>query len=572
MSKTDLNSRLYVVFLFFILIFFILIARLIYVQLIKSAELKSYARQQHAIYTEISPLRGTIFDRNHKELAVNRNSYSIFATKELLSPNSKLSALLDLDDKSLAAKLNQSKNFVWLKRKVSPEISTKIEQLHLEGVGQVREHKRFYPDGSLASHLLGFANIDNKGLEGIELYCDSYLAGVKGWRLSSRDAKRRELICWGYKSILPADGYDLVLTVDRVIQSIAERHLRAAARKYKASSATAIVMQPSTGEILALCNYPDYDLNNFTDYPAEVRRNLALTDIFEPGSSFKFVTAAAALEEGLVDPEDKFFCEQGEYRIGRRILHDYKPYGEITFREIVVHSSNIGMAKVAQLLGKELLYSYIKSFGFGELTGIDLPGEVKGIIRSPQFWSKASIYSLPMGQEVAVTCIQLIRAISCVANDGILVKPQIVKSIQRNRGEIIKSYNSQKVRRVMSVKTAQVLKQILTGVVEEGTGKKAKVPGYLTAGKTGTAQKVNPAGGYYKRKYYSSFVGFVPADRPQLSILVVMNEPYPRYFGGTVCAPVFRKIATETLRYLESANETKEVTAGPEAQTLGQLN
>lgn len=559
MSRTDVNSRLYVVFLSFVLANACLLARLIYVQVIKSSELKAYARQQHSIYTEIAPLRGNIFDKNFKPLAVNRSCYSVFATNEFCGTEhlSTLAFLLDLTEDNLRAKLGSLKNFAWLKRKVGPEISEKIKELNILGIGQLREDKRFYPNGSFASHILGFTDVDNRGLEGVELFCDSYLAGVKGWRQAHRDAKRREVICWGYKSILASDGYDVVLTIDSVIQNIVERQMRQAVHKYKASSATAIVLEPKSGEILALYNYPDYDLNNFGNSRADVRRNLAITDIFEPGSSFKFVTAAAALEENLVRLEDKFFCEWGKYRTGGRVLHDYKPYGELSFAEVVEYSSNIGMAKVAQLLGKDTLYAYIEKFGFGEYTGIDLPGEVPGIVRTPAQWSGTSISSIPMGQEVAVTPIQLISAISAVANDGIMVKPKILKSVQSKDGEIIKSYPSQEVRRVISTETAQSLKEILVGAVEKGTGKMAKVPGYKTAGKTGTAQKTRPEGGYYKGKYVSSFIGFVPASQPLISILVVLNEPYPRYFGGTVCAPVFREIATEALRYLEVS--TREI-------------
>ena len=561
MFRKSLNSRLYLVFLFFALLFSFLIARLAYVQLFKSQQFKNLAAEQHKIFTEIAPLRGTIFDRNLKELTLNSISYSIFATREIAARErieDTLAPILELDKDILASKLNSGRSFVWLKRKVSPEVSAKVRALSIRGVGQLKEDKRFYPEGSLASHLVGLTDIDNKGLEGIELFCDSYLSGIKGWRLAQRDAKRQEVICWGYKSILPCDGYNVVLTIDSVIQSIVQRHLRNAARKYKAISATAIVMVPATGEILALYNYPDYDLNNAGTYAADVRRNLAVTDIFEPGSSFKFVTAAAAIEEGKVSLEDKFFCEEGKYRIGRRVLHDYKPYGELTVREIIEHSSNIGIAKVAQTLGEELLYGYIRSFGFGSLTGIDLPGEVRGILRPPSRWSAVSLSSIPMGQEIAVTPMQFICAISSVANDGVLLRPKVVKYIQGKDGKRIKSFPARQVRRVITPSTAQALREVLAGVVERGTGKKAKVSGYQAAGKTGTAQKSNPRGGYYKNRYFSSFVGFVPAGEPIISILVVLNEPRPQYFGGTVAAPVFKKIATETLRYLEMTNEIKK--------------
>lgn len=560
MARSNFNSRLYLVFLFFILIFSILIARLVYVQILKSSQLKRYAFGQHSIFTEIKPQRGIIFDRNFKELAVNAVSYSIFATNEFKAKRelqNELASLLNLDANNLSARLISDKKFIWLKRKVNPEVCTQVKDLNIAGIGQIRENKRFYPNGSFASHLIGFTDIDNKGIEGVELYCDSYLSGIKGWRLAHKDAKRREVICWGYKSILPSDGYNVVLTIDSVIQSIVERQLRKAARKYKAASATAIVMEPESGEILALYNYPDYNLNNFGDYEVNARRNLAITDIFEPGSSFKFVTAAAALEENRVKMEEKLFCEKGRYRIGGRILHDYKPYAELSFKEVIEHSSNIGTVKVAQRLGNEVLYDYIRNFGFGSLTGIDLRGEVKGIVRPPDRWSRVSISSIPIGQEIAVTPIQLICAISSIANEGILVRPKILKCIQRKDGKIIKSFPTQKVHRVITAEVAASLKQILTGVVENGTGKRAKVAGYKVAGKTGTAQKAKPEGGYYKHRYFSSFVGFAPADQPVISILIVLNEPHPQYFGGTVCAPVFSRIATETLRYLKMSNEAQ---------------
>ncbi|MBN2097231.1 MAG: penicillin-binding protein [Candidatus Omnitrophica bacterium] len=559
MLRRNPNPRLHLVFLIFALAFLLLLARLVFVQIFQSPRLKSYAQDQHNVFIQIMPKRGLILDGKYRELAVNAVSYSIFATDKFQTPQDKidkLSALLGLDKKDLAKKLNTPKKFVWLKRKISPELAQQVKDLELSGVGQIREDKRFYPEGSFACHILGFTDIDNHGLEAAELYYEPYLAGTKGWRLAQRDAKRREVICWNEQSILPLDGYNVVLTIDSIIQNIAERHLRKAAAKYKATQGMAIVMQPKTGEILALCNYPEYDLNAFGDYPQQLRRNLAISDMFEPGSSFKFVTVAAALEEKRVKITDKFYCEKGVYRLGRRILHDYKPYAELNVKEIISHSSNIGTVKIAQTLEAKTLYKYIKDFGFGSLTDIDLPGEAKGIVRPVAQWSGISISSIPMGQEVGVTALQLITAMSCLANDGILVKPKIVKSIQQKAGQEMKAFPTQEVRRVISSETANALKEILTAVVEEGTGKLAQVAGYQTAGKTGTAQKAKAQGGYYKNKYVSSFVGFVPADQPLIAVLVVLNEPRP-YFGGTVCAPVFSQIATETLRYLKMTNEAQ---------------
>ncbi|MFH1045422.1 MAG: penicillin-binding protein 2 [Candidatus Omnitrophota bacterium] len=530
----------------------------------QSTHLRKLASQQHNIFTEIPPERGVIFDRKLTPLAVNSIAYSAFATQEATYEGlvaRKLDTLLGLSRALLKEKLKLGKNFIWLKRKIPPETSLKIKELRIPGIDLIKENRRFYPEGHLACHLLGFTDIDNKGLEGLELYCDAYLAGIKGWRMAQRDAKRREMVCWGYKTILPTDGYNIILTIDSVIQSITERHLRKAAEKYKVDSATAIVIEPKSGEILALYNYPDYDINNAGEYDASVRRNVAITDMFEPGSSFKFVTAAAALEEKKVAPTDVFDCENGEYAFGRRVLHDYHPYGNLTFKQVIENSSNIGVAKIALILGKDMLYKYIRAFGFGSPTGIDLSGEVAGYIRPVAQWSKISITSLPMGQEVNVTALQLVCAMAAVANDGVLMKPKIIRFVQDKDGEVIKSFPAEQARRIVSTETADTLTEMLIGVVETGTGKKAQVAGYKTAGKTGTAQKARPEGGYYERKYVSTFVGFVPADEPMIAILVTLNDPHPQYFGGTVCAPVFEKIATETIRYLNIAKNIEQLQA-----------
>ncbi|MFH1245508.1 MAG: penicillin-binding transpeptidase domain-containing protein [Candidatus Omnitrophota bacterium] len=501
------------------------------------------------------PERGCILDRKGSALAANIVSYAVFTTKKAqvdAQQRAKLAAILGLDKNILAAKLDSGKNFVWLKRRVDPKVAEKVSGLKIFGLGKIREFKRFYPDSNLACHIVGFTNIDNEGLEGIEKQCDRYLSGIKGWCSAEKDAKRREVVCWKQKSILPSDGYDVVLTIDSVIQSITERNLRKIAQKYKVVSATAIVMDPANGDILALYNYPDYDLKNVQAYKSERRRNLAVTDSLEPGSSFKFITAGAALEEKKITLKNKIFCERGSYLTGGRVLHDYKPYGTLTFKEVIGHSSNIGTSKVAALLGNDLLYKYIRDFGFGELTGIELPGEVRGLLRPTREWSHTSLASIAIGQEIGVTPLQLICAISCVANNGLLLKPRIIKSIQTKDGRFIKSFPVVEKRRVISEETACLLKEVLTECVENGTGKEAQVEGYTTAGKTGTAQKPNPQGGYYKHKYFASFVGFVPVEQPRVAILVILNDPHPLYFGGVVSAPVFRNIATETLRYLDT--------------------
>jgi cell division protein FtsI (penicillin-binding protein 3) len=327
-------------------------------------------------------------------------------------------------------------------------------------------------------------------------------------------------------------------------------------------------MDPYTGAILALATRPTFDLNEYYNVQKEQMRNRAITDLFEPGSVFKIVTLSAALEEKRVTEEDKFFCENGSYKIANHILHDHRPHGWLTFREVIEQSSNIGTVKVAQILGNDILYRYIRLFGFGSKLGVDLPGEITGMAKEPRFWSKISIAALPIGQEVGVTALQLTAAISVIANGGQLIRPYIVKEVRDKLGETIKKYSPMVIRKVISQDTAARAKNILTGAVQKGTGKLASPSGFSAAGKTGTAQKLEPNGTYSHNKFVASFIGFAPAEEPVIAIAVVVDEPRPYYFGGVVAAPVFKNVATEALRYLKAKqlpqealalNETKKV-------------
>ncbi len=351
--------------------------------------------------------------------------------------------------------------------------------------------------------------------------------------------------------VLPKDGYDLVLTIDEVIQYIAERELDKAFKAYHAKAASIVVMDPYTGRILALANRPTYDLNEYFNATQDQRRNRAICDLFEPGSAFKIVTASAALEEKKVSEEDKFFCENGAYRVASHVLHDHQPHGWLTFRQVIEESSNIGTTKVAQILGADQIYRYIKLFGFGVKSGIELPGETQGMIKAPRAWSKVSIAAIPIGQEVGVTALQLASAISVIANGGELIKPYILQEIRDKYGETIKKFQPTLIRRVISLDTSLRVKKILTGAVEEGTGKLAKVAGFTAAGKTGTAQKLEPNGAYSHNKFVASFIGFAPAEEPLVTIVVIVDEPHPYYFGGGVSAPVFKNVAGDVIRYLK---------------------
>jgi cell division protein FtsI (penicillin-binding protein 3) len=498
-----------------------------------------------------------------KPLAVNLLVDSLYASPHEIPDRNKeaitrkVSSLLNINYANLKEKLSRKKYFVWLARKISPEQSDAIKKLDIKGLDFIRESKRCYPNSYLASHIIGFANLDNKGLEGLELYYDRYLKGEPGWALFLRDARQRKLDLWE-KMVLPRDGYDLVLTIDEVIQYIAERELDIVFKKYHAKGASIVVMDPATGAILAMANRPTFDLNQFSTSGRDTRRNRLICDIFEPGSVFKIVTASGALEEKKVQESDRFYCENGAYKISTHILHDHKPHGWLTFREVIEQSSNIGTSKVAQKLGNDKLYKYIKLFGFGSKLGIDLPGEVSGVAREPRFWSKVSIATIPMGQEVAVTTLQLAAEISVIANGGQLMKPYVVKQIKDKYGESIKDFPPVMIHKVMSLDTAQRIKKILVGVIEEGTGKLAQVFGFSAAGKTGTAQKLEPNGTYSHDKYVASFIGFAPAEEPLIAVAVTVDEPHPYYFGGVVAAPVFKNVASDILRYFKTKQLPEE--------------
>ncbi|MFH1779341.1 MAG: penicillin-binding transpeptidase domain-containing protein [Candidatus Omnitrophota bacterium] len=549
------KNRLNFIFSLFISLLTFLLIRVAYLQLALAHNLSGLAKKQHTAIIELQPKRGTIYDRNRRPLVVSLNLDSVYANarevKEKRETARLLSPVLNVSESFLLERLSRDKGFVWLKRKLTPAESARLKALSIKGIEFVKEPKRFYPNGSLASHLIGYADIDNKGLEGLELLYEEYLKGSPGYRATFRDAKRRPIASFEYEYFPSVDGLDLVLTVDEIIQHIAEREIDRAMKDAHPKGACIIVMDPKTGDILALSNRPTYDINSFEKVSPESKRNRVVTDMFEPGSVFKIVTAAAAIEKKVVGLNDKFFCENGEYKIAGHILHDHKPHGWLTFRQVIEKSSNIGTVKVAQILGPSELYRFVKAFGFGELTDIDLPGEVRGFIRPTSLWSKLSIGAIPMGQEVTVTPIQLACAISAIANGGGLVKPHIVKAVQDKHGEIIKSFEPTVLRRVLSEETAAIMRDILSGVVSEGTGRLAEVEGYKVAGKTGTSQKVEPDGTYSHSKFVASFIGFAPVDDPKIAVVVMLDEPRPFYYGGVVAAPVFKRVAQNVLRYLE---------------------
>ncbi len=563
MYISDYRRRTQAAFLIFFILFILSFARLFYIQFFRSQYLGEIANKQHNFFMELEPRRGTIYDTNLKPQAVNLACDSVYAAPREISESEKekisreLTKILGLNQSYLKERLARPKSFIWLARKISLQQSEAIKALKLKGIGFIKESKRCYPNGYLASQSIGFAGLDNNGQEGLELYYDQYLKGSPGWALLFRDARSKKIDI-KEKMARPKEGASLVLTIDEVIQYIAERELDKAFVDSRAQGASIIVMNPNTGEILALASRPTFDLNQHSRINKDQIRNRSICDMFEPGSVFKIVTAAAALEENKVKEQDKFFCENGKYKVANHVLHDHTSHGWLTFQEVIEQSSNIGTCKVAQVLGPEALCRYVKLFGFGVKTGIDLPGEISGQAKDLRYWSKTSISAIPMGHEVGVTAMQLAGAISAIANGGNLMRPYIVKQIRDGSGEAIKVFSPEVIRQVLSPEAAARTKKILIGVIENGTGKLAKVPDFTAAGKTGTAQKVEPNGTYSHSKFVASFIGFAPAEDPQIVIVVTVDEPRGTYYGGTVSAPVFKKVAAEVLKYLKTKQSSQD--------------
>lgn len=555
-------------------IFLILIYQLVQLSLIRRPALLEIAERQQRINIQIPPLRGQILDRNGRELATNLKVPSIYVVPRLLKKSGKqelaasLATILKLDTAFVAARLSRDKSFVWLKRKVRFDEAAKVRKLETPVVGIVEEYRRFYPQGDLLAQILGFTDVDNQGLEGIELVQDHTMRGWPGIRQTKRDALGRELKAFEIKTIPSVDGHRVTLTIDQYLQYLTERALDRAYLKWKAKGAWAIIMEPATGKILAVANRPNFDPNAYEDSPAGTRRNRAVTDRYEPGSVFKIISASALLNENLVTPQTPFNCENGEYRYGSRVLHDVHPYGMLSFADVIVKSSNIGTVKAAALLKPDVFYRYIQLFGIAKPTGIDLPGEAAGFIRAPSQWSKTSPYNIPIGQEVQVTALQMVTALAVIANGGFLVQPYVIDRVEDQAGVLIDQKKPRIKHQVLRPEAAKIMRDILVEAVEGGTGKSARIEGVPVGGKTGTAQKIlENARGYSHSRFMSSFVGFAPADDPKFVMIVVFDDPRPSYYGGTVAAPVFKEVmeaAFFTLGYVP-----QQITAAEKKAEMG---
>ncbi len=545
-------------FWFLYIVLFILFGLVIY-QIIQltwfhQPSLLALAHRQHYLTIDVPPLRGPITDRNGKEFVTNLKIPSIYAVpramkdEERAELSGKIAKILGLDRKWVMDRLSKDKSFVWLKRRVTFDEADKIRKLDCPELGILEEYKRFYPQGTMLAQVLGFSTVDNQGVEGLERSMDGDLRGKPGKRVTQRDAKGREIKAFEIRSMPVVDGNRVVLTIDQHLQYLTEKALERAFKQWKAKGAWAIVMDPRTGEILAMANQPGFDPNHYANVGADAKRNRAITDMYEPGSVFKIVAASGALNEGAVTPETTFFCENGKWNYGFKVLRDVHAYGVLPMEEVIVKSSNIGTVKIALKMGAQKFQSYVQGFGFGTGTGIDMAGEAPGYTRPPSQWSKTSPYNIPMGQEVMVTAIQMVTAISVIANGGYLVKPYIVSAVQDPAGVTLKEKKPIIKQRVITPETAATMREILTQVVERGTGTKAKIPDVLVGGKTGTGQKILPGGkGYSHDAFMSSFIGFAPADNPRYAMVVVLDEARPLYYGGTVAAPVFKEVMEAAL-------------------------
>ncbi len=529
--------------------------KLAYIMLINHQWYAEKAMKQQVKSEEMPVKRGLILDRRGREIGINVDAESIYCNPAEISESeantvaANLSKITGKQSDVIRTKINSNSRFCWIERKISAQTAEMIKKTKINGVGLMTEVKRVYPKGNLASHIVGFVDIDNRGIEGIEQKYDKYLTAAGEKIVSYRDAKGNLLSKGGLKEI---KGNNIFLTIDEGLQYILEKNLDDTVKKWRASYATAIMMDPFTGEILAMANSPSFNPNNPADVKPQQRKNRAITDCYEPGSTFKIIVGAAALEEGLVKPNAKYDCSAGYIEVGGRRIKDAHRHGVLTFQEVIQKSSNVGTIKIGLALGKERLYDYTKRFGFGEKTGIDIIGEVSGRVRPPENWSGMSIGSISIGQEIASTPLQVLRAYSVIANGGLLVKPYLLSEIQSPDGSTIHK-TVPETKRVISEKTASKFNSILTTVTEVGgTAKEASVDGNLVAGKTGTAQKFDThTKRYSKTNYVSSFVGFVPADKPRVALIVVVHDPRGHIYGGIVAAPVFRKIANDALSYLE---------------------
>jgi cell division protein FtsI (penicillin-binding protein 3) len=574
--EKGVRFRIRLIGVVFTLCFALVAMRAFDLQVLQEQQWEERAERQHQKVIPLTPQRGTIFDRNGEELAVSVDVDSVYAEpgklKAAAGATKSLAKVLGISTRTLKAKLKGNRNFVWLKRQITPGQSNQIKQMKLDNVGMIKEHRRFYPNATIAGHLLGFTGLDPKGLEGLELQYDKMILGRGGYLVMEQDAMGRGLGAGSPQVQGATRGHDLYLTLDKNLQYLAERELAEGLRTTEAKAGTVVMMEPSTGKVLALASSPEYNPNAFSRYKPHQWRNRAVCDSFEPGSTFKIFLMAAALNEAVVGTRQKIDCENGVFRVGGKYIHDHKKYQKLTPAEIIKYSSNIGSAKIGKMLERKTFYRYLTDFGFGQPTGIDLPGEVSGMLRPPDKWFEVDLAAISFGQGVSVTSVQLTAATAAIANGGYLMEPYIVERIVDSQGQVTRKSQPRVVRKVIAQDVAQRVSRMMELTTEDGgTSTKARVPGFRVAGKTGTAQKVDPVtGGYSADKRIASFVGFLPAEAPRIVMLVTIDEPKKGIYGGLTAAPVFSRIAAQAMQYLKVA-PNQETPSGESLPSLEQI-
>jgi cell division protein FtsI (penicillin-binding protein 3) len=563
MAQSSPRLRLFVVFGLALVWTFAVVARLGYLQLFRYREFLERANRQQERIIEVSPMRGPIYDRNGRELAMSIPVDSCFADPaEITDPEMVarlLGHILGTPADEIQQKLAQSRSFVWIARKITPEQAARIEALNLRGIYFQKENKRFYPEHSLAAAVLGYVDVDEHGLGGIEYSLDKEIRGRPGRLLVLADARRQ----WLDQSEVPSDAGDtVVLTIDQTIQYIAEKALADGIERTHAKGGSVVVQDPNTGQLLAVANWPTFDPNDAHAYPATDFVDRAVSSAYEPGSIFKTILFSAAFQEGMAEPDQIIDCQMGSIVVAGRLIHDWHRFGVLSVAEILEHSSDVGSIKIALRLGAPKYYQYIRSFGFGQLTGIKLPGENHGLLRPLDEWTASSIGSVAIGQEISVTPVQMISAESAIANGGILRKPQIVQKVMRGSQIVVQP--DPEPHRVIDENTAATMHDIMEQVILVGTGKGFAQPlGYTAAGKTGTAQKIDPATGRYsKTDYNASFTGFAPVNNPAITVLVNLDSPHGgSHEGGPTAGPVFKQVVEQVLAYLNVPHDAPEMPA-----------
>ena len=550
-----------------------LVARLYHLQIIQYVELLARAQRQQQRTIEVTPQRGTIFDRQMNPLAMSLGVDSICAVpSEIPEPSmvaSLLAPVLGLDANGLLGRFQAFRSFCWVMRKVTTEQATRVRELNLKGIYFQRETKRFYPKGELAAHVVGYVGLDDTGLAGLEYALNDGIRGQPGRVMVASDARHRSF----HSTEWPGrPGKNVVLTLDEKVQYIAEKALAKAVQEWQAAGGTVIVQNPNTGEILAMASEPTFNPNEFGKSRPDALLNRGIGWVFEPGSTFKLVTLAAALEENLTNPREIINCQNGSIMLAGHVIHDHRPFNDLTVTDVMAESSDVGTIKLGLRLGEERLHRYVRGFGFGSKADVGLPGEERGLLKPPNRWSGISIGEISMGQEIGVTALQLVTAFSAIANGGILFEPRIVRDVFL--GPTHDPLPPASGHRVVSERTAELMKPILAAVIEKGSGTHARLNGYSAAGKTGTAQKIDVSGTYSKSHYISSFAGFAPVTRPAVTILVVIDSPVGAIHGSEVAAPVFRSIAEQTLGYLnvpqDNPSRWPQIATSVPAGTLGQ--